>query len=268
MILVTGASGRLAGKVIDDLHRRGADVVGGSRTPADGMRRVDFDRPDELDFRGANTLVLISAGRGEDDIVIGRHRAAIAAAQRAGVGHIVYTSLTTAGDHLVHAVSHRATERLIRESGTAWTILRDGMYAEAFAMLLARGADGAVESPYGEGALAAVARDDLAEAAAVVAADPAPYAGAVYDLVGRPMTVADVARALGVGWRTIGLAEFRACLQARSGLLPVQREMAVSIASNVRHGFLAAPGPDLARLIGRPLADPVQIAARICGTGR
>jgi NAD(P)H dehydrogenase (quinone) len=268
VILVTGASGCLAGKVVDHLHRRGADVVGGSRTPADGMRRVDFERPDELDFRGANTLVLVSAGRGEDDIVIGRHRAAIAAAQRAGVGHIVYTSLTTAGDHLILATAHRATERLIRESGMAWTILRNGMYAEAFAALLSRSADSVIESPYGEGALAAVARDDLAEAAAAVAAAPAPHAGAVYDLVGQPMTTRDVARELGADFRTIGLTELRGRLQAQDGLSPEQCERGVSIASNVRHGFLAEPGPDLARLIERPLADPVQIAARICGTGR
>ena len=173
MILVTGASGRLASGVIGRLRERGADVVGGSRTPGDRMRRMDFDRPGELDFRGTDTLVLVSAGRGEDDVVIGRHTAAVAAARRDGVGHIVYTSVTTAGDHLVHAVSHRATERAIRESGLAWTILRNGMYAEAFAMLLNWGEDGALESPYGSGALAAAARDDLAEAAAVVAADPA-----------------------------------------------------------------------------------------------
>jgi NAD(P)H dehydrogenase (quinone) len=77
-----------------------------------------------------------------------------------------------------------------------------------------------------------------------------------------------VARELGADFRTIGLTELRGRLQAQDGLSPEQCERGVSIASNVRHGFLAEPGPDLARLIERPLADPVQIAARICGTGR
>lgn len=265
MILVTGANGRLASGVIRLLRGRGADVVGASRTPAEGMRRLDFDEPDSLDFRGADTVVLVSAGRGEDDVVVARHRAAVDAAVRDGVSQLVYTSVTTAGEHLVHAVSHRATERLVRESGLDWTILRNGMYAEAFAMLLGRGADGVLESPYADGVLAAVARADLAEAAAVVAHDPAVHAGRVYDLVGRPMSTADVAGAAGAGWRTIGLGEFRARLERQTRLLPVQREMALSIASNVRHGFLAAQGPQLEQLIGRPPTDPVPVAAHALG---
>ncbi|MFT8394773.1 NAD(P)H-binding protein [Propionibacterium sp.] len=268
MIWVTGASGRLASGVIERLRARGADVVGASRTPGEGMRRLDFDEPDSLDFRGADTLVLVSAGRGEDDVVIARHRAVVDAAVRDGVSHLVYTSVTTAGEHLVHAVSHRATERLIRDSGVAWTILRNGMYAEAFAMLLAWGEDGVLESPYADGVLAAVARADLAEAAAFVVHDPAVHAGQVYDLVGRPMSTADVAEAAGVGWRTIRLGEFRARLEHRTGLLPVQREMALSIASNVRHGFLADQNPQLEQLIGRYPADPVPVAADVLSASR
>src|SRR5690606_19126065 len=131
---------------------------------------------------------------------VARHRAVIDAARRAGVGHVVYTSLTTAGDHLGFALAHRATERLLRDSGLGWTTLRNGLYAELFGALLAWTADG-LESAFGDGALAAVARADLASAAAAVAGDARAHDGKTYDLVGEPVTAADVAAELGVAHR-------------------------------------------------------------------
>ncbi|MEU9060848.1 NAD(P)H-binding protein [Streptomyces sp. NPDC048430] len=89
-----------------------------------------------LDLAGVSTLVLISAGYAEDDQVVTRHAAVLDAAVRDGIGHVVYTSLTTAGDHLGFALAHRATERLVRASGLPWTILRNGLYAELFGGLL------------------------------------------------------------------------------------------------------------------------------------
>lgn len=147
-----------------------------SRTPGDGMRRLDFDDRSSLDLAGVSTLVLISAGYAEDDQVIARHTAALDAAVRDGVRHVVYTSLTGAGDHLGFALAHRATERLVRTCGVPWTILRNGLYAELFGGLLTWAGD-RVESAFGDGAMAAVARADLAEAAAIIAADPAQPAG-------------------------------------------------------------------------------------------
>lgn len=45
-----------------------------------------------MGFTGVDTLVLVSAGTAEDDVVIRRHDNAIRAAEHDGVGHIVYTS--------------------------------------------------------------------------------------------------------------------------------------------------------------------------------
>ncbi|MFJ3492201.1 NAD(P)H-binding protein [Streptomyces sp. NPDC086091] len=260
MIMVTGASGHLASRTLQALARRHTPAQGGTRSPGEGQRRLDFDDPASLDLVGVSTLVLVSAGYAEDDRVVARHRAVLAAAVRDGVRHVVYTSLAGGGDHLAFALAHRATERLVEASGLGWTVLRNGLYAELFGALLTRTADG-VESAFGEGALAAVARADLAEAAAVVAADPAAHAGRSYDLVGEPVTAADVARHLGVAHRTIGLGEYRDRLLADRTLLPFQPPMLASIATAVRHGFLGTPGPDLAHLLGRPLTDPLAVAA-------
>ncbi|MFD7653621.1 NAD(P)H-binding protein [Actinosynnema sp. NPDC059797] len=268
MILVTGANGNLGSATLAALRARGAFATGGSRTPGDGLRRLDFDDPASLDLAGVSTLVLVSAGYAEDDLVVGRHAAVLRAAARDGVRHVVYTSLTGAGDHLGFALAHRATERLVRDCGLPWTILRNGLYAELFGALLMWAGDG-VESAFGDGALAAVARADLAEAAAVVAADPARHGGRSYDLTGVPITAAQVADRLGVPHRTIGLGEYRRrLLDEARGLLPFQPPMLVSIATGVRHGFLGGTGSDLADLLGRPVRDPLTVAVAAASAAR
>ncbi|MFE9661828.1 NAD(P)H-binding protein [Streptomyces sp. NPDC005955] len=260
MILVTGANGNLGSAVLASLEQRGAAATGGSRTPGAGMRRLDFDDPAGLDLVGVDTLVLVSAGYAEDDRVVRRHRAVLDAAVRDGVRHVVYTSLTGAGDHLGFALAHRVTERLLRDSGLSWTVLRNGLYAELFGALLTRSADGALNSPFGEGALAAVVRGDLAAAAAVVAAAPGLHAGRTYELVGAPVTAADVAARLRVPLRDVDLAAYRGGLLSAEGLLPFQPPMLVSLATAVRHGFLAGTAPDLASLLARAPHNPLPAA--------
>ncbi|RPE37014.1 NAD(P)H-binding protein [Kitasatospora cineracea] len=268
MILVTGAGGNLGSATLAALHARGVPATGGSRSPGPGMRRLDFDDPAGLDLTGVSTLVLVSAGYAEDDLVVARHAAALAAAVRDGVRHVVYTSLTTAGDHLGFALAHRATERLVRESGLSWTILRNGLYAELFGGLLTWSGDG-LESAFGDGALAAVARADLAEVAALVAADPAAHRGRVHDLVGPPVTAGLVADRLGVPHRTVGLGEYRRrLLEETPGLLPFQPPMLASIATGVRHGFLDGADPALTDLLGRPARDPLAVAAAAASATR
>jgi NAD(P)H dehydrogenase (quinone) len=268
MILVTGANGSLGAATLAALHARGAIATGGSRTPGEGMRLLDFDDRSGIDLAGVSTLVVISAGYAEDDQVIGRHATVLDAAVRDGVRHVVYTSLTGAGDHLGFALAHRATERLVRACGLPWTILRNGLYAELFGGLLVWADDG-VESAFGDGAMAAVARADLAEAAAIIAADPTEHSSRTYDLVGTPITAAQVADGLGVPHRTIGLGEYRRrLLEEMPELLPFQPPMLVSIATGIRHGFLDGTSPDLADILGRPAGDALATAVAAASIAR
>lgn len=148
----------------------------------------------------------------------------------------------------------------MRACGLPWTILRNGLYAELFGGLLMWTDDG-VESAFGDGALSAVARADLAEAAAITAADPVQHTGRIYDLVGTPITAAQVADRLGVPHRTIGLGEYRRrLLNEMPQLLPFQPPMLASIATGIRHGFLDNTGPDLADILDRPVLDPLTTA--------
>jgi NAD(P)H dehydrogenase (quinone) len=267
MIMVTGANGQLASLTLQELAKRGVPALGGSRTPTAEQRHLDFDEPTSLDLTGVSTLVLVSAGYAEDDRVIVRHRVVLDAAVRDGVGHVVYTSLTGAGDHLGFALAHRATEHMIKASGLGWTVLRNGLYAELFGALLTW-TSGGLESAFGDGALSAVARADLAAAAAIVASKPTAHAGKIYDLVGDPFTATEIAEHLGFAHRTIGLEEYRAQLLADETLLPFQPPMLASIATSVRHGFLSNTNPDLSQLLGRPLIDPLTVATNAAAATR
>jgi NAD(P)H dehydrogenase (quinone) len=56
MILVTGANGNLGSATLAALRARGIVAAGGSRTPGEGMRRLDFDDHVNLDLTaGAST---------------------------------------------------------------------------------------------------------------------------------------------------------------------------------------------------------------------
>ncbi|GGS67080.1 NAD(P)-dependent oxidoreductase [Planobispora rosea] len=250
MLLVTGVSGALGKLIAAGLAGR-ADAVLASRDPQYGERRIDFDDPASLDFTGVATLLLISAGYGEDDVVITRHGAVIDAAERDGVAHIVYTSLASAGDHLPYALPHRWTERRLRSGRAAWTVLRNGLYAELLAWLAAPDAEGRITAPLGGGKLAAVARRDLAEAACRVALDPAPHAGRVYDLVGEEAVGgAELAEALGAVYTPGTMAQARERVAA-SGAAPFQVPMLVGTYSAIAHGFMDGTAGDLRALLGR-----------------
>jgi NAD(P)H dehydrogenase (quinone) len=259
MILVTGSTGQLGSAILDALATLGAAPLASNRSGQGGARRIDFDDPDTVSFVGVDTLVLVSAGEAEDDVVVARHETAITAAERDGVRHVIYTSLATDGDHLAFALAHRWTERRLRRSPLAWTILRNGLYAELFGSLLHWSGD-TLASAFGDGAVAAVARADLAEAAAVVAMSPSDHVGRTYDLVGEPITAAQVAARLGAPVHAVSLAEQRTAL-AEAPLKPFQPAMLMSIFTGVRHGFLDGMSDDLSTLLGRPVVDTVAVAA-------
>ncbi|MEU4404389.1 NAD(P)H-binding protein [Streptosporangium sp. NPDC023963] len=272
MILMTGATGALGRLVAVRLAGRD-DVVIGSRTPeavpaGTPARLVDFDDPASLaeGLAGVDTLLLISAGYGEDDVVIARHGAAIEAAEKAGVSHIVYTGLSAAGDHLAYALAHRWTEHRLREGAANWTVLRNGLYAELLATL-APAVDGRITAPLGAGRLAAVAREDLADVAALVVTDASAHAGRTYELVGEEAVGgAELAAALtGATGGTVSyepgtLAGAREAFTSL-GLASFQVPMLVSTYSSIANGFMDATGGDLRALLGRAPRSALEVIA-------
>ncbi|ALV43916.1 hypothetical protein AU252_12250 [Pseudarthrobacter sulfonivorans] len=262
MILVTGASGHLATAILGHLAEAGASATGATRNPTGSgpFRALDFDVPETISFDGVETLVLVSAGTEEDDVVIRRHENAITAAERDGVSSIVYTSLTDAGDHLGFALAHRWTERRLQNGTVQWTILRNGLYAELIGQLLTP-RDGVISAPFGQGSVAAVARIDLAEAAAIIAGTPEKHQGKIYNLVGScAITAQDLADTLGAEYRPGTLTGLRQALDS-TALLPFQPPMLLSIHSAASHGFLEETGTDITGILGREPQNPLHVAA-------
>lgn len=257
MIMITGASGTLASLVVGKARNQGIHVLTSSRSGG-ADRQMDFDRQDTLDFSGVDTLFVTSAGYAEDDVVIRRHGDVLRAAARQGVKHVIYTSLSANSDHLGFALAHRWTEQALQRSGMAWTILRNGLYAELIGMLAAP-QDGRITAPFGDARISAVAREDLATAAVKVLENPESHAGRIYELSGRAgFSVPDLARSMGVEYEPTSLAEQRSRLDALD-MLPFQRPMIMSIYAAAIAGFLESESSDVTQLVDNP-ASPLDVA--------
>ncbi len=185
-LLVTGAAGRLGRRVVERLLESGAQgIIAVTRRPAQladlaaqgvDVRQADFDRPETLPaaFAGAGRMLLISTdavdrpGRRFE-----QHRRAIDAAVRAGVRHIVYTSLAhpVAGSPVLIADDHLQTEQALEASGVGFTALRNNLYTDLLLMSLPQAvASGTLYAAAGDGGAAYVTREDCARAAAAVLA--------------------------------------------------------------------------------------------------
>ncbi|WHT16114.1 NAD(P)H-binding protein [Crossiella sp. CA-258035] len=197
MHVVTGASGQLGRRIVTHLreHVDAAKIIALSRTPEqlDGLgvraHHGDLDQPESLlpHFDGAERVLVVATS------AVGRrtaqHANAIKAAQQAGVGGFLYTSMIRAGDPGNTSpilFEHRETEQLLLDSGLPFTLLRNGVYMDMLQLLLPlREAveTGVLPGKLGSGRVAYVTRDDLAAASAAVLATGG-HDGQILDLTG------------------------------------------------------------------------------------
>jgi NAD(P)H dehydrogenase (quinone) len=197
-IIVSGASGALAGETIQALVARGVKLtrlILVTRTPenlaslaANGaqVRSGDFTKPETLEaaFAGGREMLLISTNSDGDRVA--QHSAAISAARRAGVRRIVYTSFTNPTDENPASIvrDHRLTEEALTRSGVAYTILRNQLYMEGMIDELARAvARGEMLTNAGRGKWAPVSRRDCGAVAAMVLTTSG-HERKIYDITG------------------------------------------------------------------------------------
>jgi NAD(P)H dehydrogenase (quinone) len=193
MIVVTGATGALNGATVDHLlDRLPADQVAVAVRDVDRarhlaergvqVRRGDYADPASLPaaFDGADQLLLVSSSDPRADAV-SLHRTAIDAAVTAGVGRILYTSHQGASPDTPFGPGrdHAATEQLLAASGTPWTSLRNGFYAHSLHWFGGPWRETGVLSVPADGPVSWTAREDAAEAAALVLASDGGYDGPV-----------------------------------------------------------------------------------------
>ena len=190
LLAVTGATGHLGGRVaqlLADEGRRvrllvrdesrapdlpGAEVAVADYADGDAVRSA---------LEGVETVFMVSAGEDEDRL--SQHRTFVDAAKEAGVKHLIYTSFAGASSHAVftYGRTHYATEQHLLASGVAHTVLRNNFYLDVLPHFVV---DGEIRGPAGRGCVAAVAREDIAEAAVAIMLDPQTHAGECYDLTG------------------------------------------------------------------------------------
>jgi NAD(P)H dehydrogenase (quinone) len=287
-VLITGASGQLARRTAERLlaGAHAGRLILVSRTPqrlaefasrgAD-VRFGDFADPASLRsaFAGARRMLLVSATDLERRAA--QHREAIRAAAAAGVEHIVYTSGLASGPGNPAAVapSHHATERALAESGVAWTVLRNSLYAEYQAAEAQRAIEvGRFIHNRGEGRVAYVSREDCARAAAAVLMGSG-HEGAVYDITGpqafdavalaalygelggrivEPVSVADEA------FVSVLLGDGVGDDHLRYGA-----ELVASFGRSIRKGYMASRTDVVETLIGSPPRTLSDVLASLIG---
>jgi NAD(P)H dehydrogenase (quinone) len=277
-IAVTGATGQLGRLVIAALKAKApaTNIVALVRSPEKAAdlgveaRAFDYSRPETLapGLVGVETLLLISSS--EIGQRVAQHRNVIAAAQAAGVGRLVYTSLLHADRSPINlAEEHRATEADLAASGIPYVILRNGWYAENYTMVVpAALAHGALVGAAGDGRLSLATRADYAEAAVAVLTG-AGQPGQIYELAGdQAVTLADLAAEIGrqsgrdIPYKNLPKDAYAAVLK-QAGLPAPLPELLAAWDIDASHGALFDDGRQLSALIGRPttpLAEAVRAA--------
>ncbi|MBB6410457.1 SDR family oxidoreductase [Mesorhizobium sangaii] len=216
-LLVTGASGQLGRSVInhllDTFNVPAAQIIASTRTPTNladlaargvVVRAADFNDGTSLEnaFQGVDKVLIISTSEMDlkDDRRLKQHETAVAAAKKAGVGHLLYTSMPNPEpvSPVLFANDHYGTEQAIKASGIAYTIFRNGWYQENLFMALPQAiASGHWYTSAGEGRIAHGGRDDMAAAIAAGLADDSNESK-TYTLTGpHAYTTAEIAALVG-----------------------------------------------------------------------
>lgn len=264
MILVTGATGKVGGQALRRLVEKGLDVRAFVRDPAKiealglGVETAqgDLDKPETIPpaMAGVDKVLVVAGGwdiPAEDANVI-------AAAEAAGVGHVVLLSSLGVEAGVASGPFHAPGEEKLRASGLGWTILRPAFYmANAMMWRDTVVGQGVVYEPTGSGRHAIVHPADVGDVAAETLASDG-HAGQTYELTG-PVAIssadcaAALSAALGREIRHVDVPEeaFRAGLAQAGVPAPVADNLARYYAM-VKAGEFEMVTSTVADLLGRP----------------
>jgi len=270
MYVITGATGALNGATVDHLLDRvpahDIAVVARDLTKANrfaelgvAVRYGDYADPASLKiaFDGADQVLLVSSSDPNADAVA-LHRAAIDAAAAARAGRILYTSHQGAGlgSPFGPAHDHAVTEQLLAESGVAWTSLRNGFYAHSINFLVGSWRTTGVISVPADGPVSWTAREDAAEAAAIILASNGAYNGPVTLTAAAAPTFADIAALASELTdrsveRVILAEDDWIAAQTAAGTPEFAARFALGIYQAAQEGRFAGVDPLLGELLGR-----------------
>ncbi|KPC66610.1 NAD(P)H-binding protein [Streptomyces chattanoogensis] len=188
MILVTGATGNIGSALLKELHACGAGPLRGLTRDAARASFPEGVEASEGDFAqmaslkpaldGVRSLFLVSRMGSDADI--------LDAARQAGVEHVVLVSSITVQTHphLGPAGENLAVERLLKDSGMAWTIMRPTQFASnALWWAASIREHQTVRVPYADTGLPTIHPADIASVARISLTE-AGHQGRTYALTG------------------------------------------------------------------------------------
>jgi NAD(P)H dehydrogenase (quinone) len=280
MIVITGASGQLGRLIVDELLKSvpASELVAAVRSPEKmddfakmgvQVRQADYYRPDMLDaaFSGAGKVLLISSS--EVGQRVPQHANVIAAAKKAGVGILAYTSILHADTTpLMLGLEHKQTEAMLAKADIPYVVLRNGWYTENYAAGIPVALQhGTVFGSAGEGRISSAARADYAAAAAVLLSED--QAGKVYELAGDDAyTLAEfageVARHSGksVIYQDMPEAEYANVLKG-VGFPDGMAQLLADSDTGASKGGLFDDSKTLSQLIGRPTTPMSEVVKQM-----
>ena len=276
-ILVTGATGKLGTKVVNNLLKTlpASQLAVSVRNPEKAaalkdlgveVRQGDFDHPESLTsaFKGIDRLLIISAD-GDNETRIRQHGNAVAAAKEAQVKFIAYTSVGHANESsLFLAPVHKFTEEAILKTGIPYSFLRNNWYLEnEISSIQAVLAGAPWLTSAGAGKVGWAPQKDYAAAAAAVLAGSG-HENTIYELSGKPLSQEEIAAALGtvLGKKVLVLQVDDATYAEKmksAGVPEFLLPMLVAIQKGIRDGNLDIESNDFEKLLGHP-ATPIKEA--------
>lgn len=220
MFAITGATGEVGRRVAAGLAKRGLgqrlvvrDPTRAPQLPGATVFQVSSYSDAKAMGRaltGAKTLFLVSVHDLMGVIIrsiesgrpipfydrVQQHVAAVAAAAAVGVERIVYLSFLGAAADATFILSHDHfhTEEFIRSTGMGFTFLRQSLYMDKVPDLVKE--SDVIRAPAGDGRVAWVSRDDVADTAVEVLTGE-EHDGHTYDITGPDaLTMAETAQLL------------------------------------------------------------------------
>ncbi|MGB4588923.1 MAG: SDR family oxidoreductase [Clostridiaceae bacterium] len=268
-ILVTGATGKFGSKVMETLLKsvpadslavsvRDTEKAAALKARGVEVRKGDFDDLDTLatTFKGIDRLLIISTD-GDNETRVRQHGNAVAAAVKAEVKFIAYTSLGNASEsNLFLAPVHQFTEDAILKSGIPYSFLRNNWFLEneisSIQGILA-GAPWVTSAENGKVGWAF--QKDYTDAAAAVLLGKG-HENTIYELSGKPMTQDELAGIISeVLGREVPLVnmddETYAKTMISAGVPDFVVPFLVAIQKGIRDGELDVESNDFEKLLNR-----------------
>jgi len=163
------------------------------------IRIADYSKPETLKeaFKWVDKLLFISGIPGQAVPRDVQHKNVIEAAKACGIKYIAYTSLINCEKNpAILSGDHKATEKMLKESGIKYTLLRNNWYLENDELLwkLCANEGKDLYNALGEQKIGYALRREYAEAAAKIIAKKNPKE--IYELTGKPRTLKEVGETL------------------------------------------------------------------------